>query len=389
MKAALIIYGALETVSGGYLYDRMLVQHLRSRGHDVEIVSLPWRNYAAHLADNLSASWLRRLRSLNVDVIVQDELNHPSLAWVNRRLNAASRPPIVSIVHHLRSSESHPLSVAGFYRWVERHYLASVDGFVYNSKTTQQAVAALAPCAMPGVVAFPAADHLKPGDESSSWLREAIVSRTSSHGPLRVCFVGNVIARKELHTLVDGLRRLLTASWTLDVVGSLTVDAGYAGKVQRTLAMHGLEANVRWHGRLTDEELVQVVSKCHVLAVPSFEGYGIVYLEAMRLGLPVIASTAGAAHEIVNHGVDGFLAPPGDADALADHLSLLQRDRSLLCKMSLAARQRYERQPTWSQSCAQIEEFLAQIVARRAYTSANNDMGKQSNDQLGIDQQRQ
>ncbi|MGH8609631.1 MAG: glycosyltransferase [Gammaproteobacteria bacterium] len=50
---------------------------------------------------------------------------------------------------------------------------------------------------------------------------------------------------------------------------------------------------------------------------------GIAYLEAMRFGLPVIATTAGGAHELVGHGHEGFLVVPGDADALTGHLRLL------------------------------------------------------------------
>ena len=49
MRIGLIIYGSLDTVSGGYLYDRKLVEFLRGEGDTVEIISLPWRHYAAHL----------------------------------------------------------------------------------------------------------------------------------------------------------------------------------------------------------------------------------------------------------------------------------------------------------------------------------------------------
>ena len=81
MHLALVIYGSLDTVSGGYLYDRMLVQHLREQGDEVEIVSLPWRNYAVHLTQNF-APQLRNWRGY--DAILQDELNHPSLFIANR-----------------------------------------------------------------------------------------------------------------------------------------------------------------------------------------------------------------------------------------------------------------------------------------------------------------
>ncbi len=114
MRLALLIYGSLETISGGYLYDRMLVEYLQRQGDQVEIISLPWRNYARHLCDNLARSLFKQLDQLRVDVLLQDELNHPSLFWVNRRLDGAV--PIVSIVHHLRSSELRPSWQNAFYR---------------------------------------------------------------------------------------------------------------------------------------------------------------------------------------------------------------------------------------------------------------------------------
>src|SRR5574341_2677181 len=161
MKLGLVIYGSLDMLSGGYLYDRKLVEHLTRCGDRVEVISLPWRDYARyarHLADNLSRGLWRRLERLDVDVLLEDELNHPSLVWANRRLKRGGAYPIVSIVHHLRSSELRPAWQNRFYRWVERLYLRSADGFVFNSRNTQAAVQALAGAGRPAVVAYPAAD---------------------------------------------------------------------------------------------------------------------------------------------------------------------------------------------------------------------------------------
>jgi hypothetical protein len=98
VRVGLVIYGSLETISGGYLYDRILVEHLRHQGHRVVIFSLPWRTYARHLGDNLSRPLMRQLREASLDVLLQDELNHPSLFWLNRRLRDHVRYPIIGIV---------------------------------------------------------------------------------------------------------------------------------------------------------------------------------------------------------------------------------------------------------------------------------------------------
>ena len=373
MRIGLLIYGSLDTLSGGYLYDRKLVEHLRQAGDSVEIVSLPWRSYPAHLADNFSLRLYRRLRELSVDILLQDELNHPSLALVNRRLRRLRpRYPLISIVHHLRSSEQHPRRLLPLYRAVERCYLRTVDGFIFNSRTTRQAVAELRGeseeergeredlIPLRGVIAYPAADHLPVPDERAA--QQLISARQSDAGPLRILFVGNLIARKGLHHLIDALCRLPQADWRLDVVGDDGVDSAYAAALRRQIGAAGLEDNIRLHGRVSDSELAQQYSAAHLLAVLSYEGFGIVYLEAMAFGLPVLASVDGGGGEIVRPGVSGFLVEPTDADGIAAHLSALAGDRERLAALGRNARQRFDSHPRWADSAAAIRQFLAACV---------------------------
>ncbi len=359
MRVGLIIYGSLNTVSGGYLYDRQLVHYLQDQGDQVDLITLPWRSFCRHLADNLSRQLYRRLRMARLDILLQDELNHPSLFWLNRRLQSTPFP-IVSIVHHLRCSEARPAWQNRFYRWIEQRYLASVDAFVFNSQTTRAAVENLIGVPAHSIVAYPGGDRL-PCDLSP----EHIAARAKQPGPLRILFAGNVIPRKGLHTLIEALARLPERHrWQLDVAGSLAIDPAYTRAIHRQIARSGLDQQIRLHGSLPDAELANRMASSHVLAVPSaYEGFGIVYLEGMRFGLPAIASADGGAREIITHSQDGFLVEPGDSAALARCLDQLDRDRPRLLHMSLAARQRFGRHPTWARSAESTREFL-QILAR-------------------------
>jgi glycosyltransferase involved in cell wall biosynthesis len=371
VRIGLIIYGSLDTVSGGYLYDRMLVEYLRRQGEQVEIISLPWRTYGRHLSHNFSRSLFQRLRQARLDVLLQDELNHPSLVWLNRRLRDRVRYPILSIVHHLRCSEARPAWQNGFYRWIEQRYLASVDGFIFNSQTTRTIVEKLAGTNRMAVVAHPGGDRLHP-----NLTPDQITARVRQPGPLRLLFVGNLISRKGLHTLLAGLARLPRNSWQLDVVGSLEVDSTYVRSIRRQItrqvaearqmAATGLTEQVTLSGSISDADLATRLAQSHLLAVPSsYEGFGIIYLEGMGFGLPAIASTAGAASEIITHGQDGFLAPPNDPATLAQHIHELSRNRERLLQLSLAARQRYARHPTWNDSMGQIWQFLRSWVNQK------------------------
>jgi len=353
MKIGLIIYGSLDTLSGGYLYDRKLVEYLRAQGDAVEIISLPWRNYAAHLTDNLSF----KLPS-NLDILIQDELNHPSLIAAN----AGKHPyPIISLVHHLRCSELRPNWQNTFYRIVEKKYLQSVDGFIFNSETTKSVVLGLMVNEKPSIVAYPPTDRFGDGISENE-----IIERAQSN-ELRILFLGNVIYRKGLHTLLEALSRVgrdNILSYHLDIVGSLVSEPKYAYEMQRDVLTHGLSLRVTFHSSLDSEPLIEKLKQAHVLVVPSsYEGYGIVYLEGMCFGLPAIGTTAGAAGEIITHGENGYLIAPGDAEALARHLNELAENRELLLQMSLNAVKRYQAQPKWEGTAKNIREFLYQMVS--------------------------
>jgi len=362
VRLGLVIYGSLDTRSGGYLYDRKLVDYLRRQGDHVEIVSLPWRSYPRHLGDNFSKALLDRLSRLQVDILLQDELNHPSLFRLNRRLRSRTSSPIISIVHHLRCSEQHPAWLKPFYRAVERAYLHSVDGFIFNSRTTRTVVEQLLGRETAGVVAWPAGNRL---DVRLS--PEEIIRRAHRPGPLQIIFVGNVIPRKGLHTLLAALARLPTESWRLTVVGSLTVAPAYVRQIRRRIAGQGLESQMDFGGSVPDETLAAQLQTAHVLALPSsYEGFGIVYLEGMGAGLPAIATTAGAAGEIITHAETGFLIGPGDTATLANYLHEMHQNRERLAAMSLAAQHRYAAQPTWEQTTQRIREYLCQFQTTTA-----------------------
>jgi glycosyltransferase involved in cell wall biosynthesis len=349
MRVGLVLYGDLDGQSGGFRYDRRLIEELRAAGDTVEVVDLPWRSYPRGLLDNLSPSVRRRLEG-NFDVVLQDELAHPSLLRANRRLST----PIVSVVHHLRADEGGRL--APLYRAVERRYLDTVDAAICNSEATREAAAANG--SLPRertLVAPPAGDRFAP-----SVTDEAIADRASSD-PLDVVFLGNIAPRKGLDTLVGGLARV-DAPWRLTVVGRAT-DASYRSGVDRQVVDAGCADRVRFTGRLSDADLADVLRSGHLLAIPSrHEGFGIAYLEGMAFGLPALATTAGGAADIVTHGENGFLVDPDDTEAVATAVSSVASDRDRLARMGRAARRRFDAHPGWTETAERVRLFLAEVA---------------------------
>ena len=267
MRVGLVVYGDIERdVSGGNLYDLELVRHLRRQSHDVQIFSLPHAGYARHLVDNLTGALTRVLTTAELDVLVEDELAHPSLLRLNRRLRQSSRFPIASVVHHLRSSEDRPEWQNRFYRGIEKRYLRTIDAFIFNSETTRESVELLLGENTRSVVATPGGDRLGPAPGP-----KAILGRALDSGPLRLLFVGNLIRRKGLHDLLAALTHLADLDWTLDVVGNRSVDPAYASAIEEQVRATDVASRVTFHGELTDEELQERYRAGHVLVVPGLQ----------------------------------------------------------------------------------------------------------------------
>jgi glycosyltransferase involved in cell wall biosynthesis len=343
VRVAFVVYGPLDERSGGFLYDRRVADRLRARGDTVVRVSLPETGPRRALAHTLRPA-VRRLARLDADAVLVDELCHPSLAFVD--LPA----PAVAVVHHLRSSEPGPPLARRLDRALERRFLARCDAYVLNGEATRDTVAALVDPA-PSVVARPGADRLRdPADPVPDRPRD---------GPLRVVTVGTVRPRKGNATLLSGLARV-DAPWRLDVVGA-EPDPGHAAALRARAAALGVDARVRFHGRVSDDALRDRLRDADLFAMPStYEGYGIAYLEAMAAGLPVVATTAGGPPAFVT-GETGALVDPGDAAAVARAVARYANDRDALRRAGEAALATARAHPTWAETGDRVRAFLRSL----------------------------
>jgi starch synthase len=155
-------------------------------------------------------------------------------------------------------------------------------------------------------------------------------SSPSSGRKLRVIFIGMLSQRKGVRYLLEAIEQLGSAV-ELTLIGRRVSDCH---PLDSALKVH------RWIPSLSHAQVLQELQQHDVMAFPSiFEGFGLVVLEAMACGVPVIATPNGAAPDIIHDGEDGFIVPIRDSRALAEKLELLSRDRHLLASMSEAAQQ--------------------------------------------------
>ena len=124
---------------------------------------------------------------------------------------------------------------------------------------------------------------------------------------------------------------------------------------------------VRFVGRVRDEELLQWYAAADVFVLPSSsEAQGIVALEAMACGLPVVASAVGGLLGTLEDGRTGYLVPSGEVEPLADRIAALLEDEPLRTSMGAAARERVVREFSWSRAVADTLQVYGEVLACRA-----------------------
>jgi glycogen(starch) synthase len=167
---------------------------------------------------------------------------------------------------------------------------------------------------------------------------EDVPNRHEPRDEFALLFVGRCYPRqKGLEHLISALGLLLSkCKIHLTIVGE---DWGGAGTLQALARALGVEKHVTFTGALPRNEVINAYASADAFVLPSlFEPFGIVLLEAMAAGLPVVASRVGGIPEVVSDGKTGLLVQPGDSRSLANALENLISDSALRRRLGAAGR---------------------------------------------------
>ncbi len=338
--------GLRDHRTGGYDFNMKVADALDARGHVVDRVhhnAIPKRLQGKRAA----GSWevLRRVVKFNPDVIIVSR----SYAFMIplRLLLCIWKVPVLYLVHHLEWMDRAGRA-GGWRRSVVKWLIRRGDLIWCNSHATRKGLSEMG-------IKPEKLRVIPPGFEPFEVTRTA---REPGHRPMLLC-VGALTERKGQETILKACSLLGRKDFRLVLAGSAEEEPEYAARVVGMASSESLSGVVSIRGYLGRTELCKLLEEADILvhAAP-WEAFGMAIAEAMRAGLPVIASMGGAVTELVNSGVEGLLYEPGDAVSLSGHMASLLDDEQMRLRLGSAARKRAESFYTWEKTC---EEFAGLV----------------------------
>lgn len=347
VQVAFAIPGDITLPTGGYAYDRRVLELLPALGIDVRHLVLP-SAYPQPTAGDLRATQ-RVLAGQSVDtVLLIDGLAYGAMP---DGLLRGIGQPIVALVHHPLCLEA---GLSGQrqteLRTLETAALALARHVVVTSPATAKTLAA--DFAVP-VAKITVAE---PGTDAAA--------RANGTGkPLQLLGVGSIVPRKAFDLLVRALVPHASLDWRLRIVGATDRSAEALGALRAAIAASGLQDRITLTGSADQKRLDAYYASADIFVMPSFyEGYGMVLGEAMARGLPIICTTGGAAAETAPDSA-ALKVPPGDVDALSAAIGCLLRGTSLRSDMADASWAAGQRLPRWEQTARIIADVIRRVAA--------------------------
>jgi glycosyltransferase involved in cell wall biosynthesis len=340
------IPGDLSTPTGGYRYDRRVMEELQSLGWKMRHLALPG-DFPAPSEASLRETE-RFLATTSKDaVILFDGLALGALS--SEILDRVPRRYVALVHHPLALETGISAERAKTLATSEREALKRVRHVVVTSKPTAELLAADFGVARERITVA------EPGTESAP--------RARGDKKTRLLGVGSITPRKGFDTLVAALAQISDLDWECRIAGSLDRDLKASETLRRQIAQAKLESRIHLLGSLGDEDLADEYDRAALFVLPShFEGYGMAFTEAIARGLPVVAGEGGAVTTTVPAEA-GMFVKPGDAKALAEKLRWLLTNPAELKKRADASWKHAARLPRWQDTAKRVAGVLQRVTA--------------------------
>ena len=376
------------------------IRRLHATGVDVEVLAPAYRGHGSHTVDGVRvhrfryapARWERLTHEQTAPDRVREQPAYLALApgylaagtLAAVRLACSGRFDVVHVLWPLphglfgvaaRWVSGVPLVCTFFgveLRWLAarsrtmrvalRALVARSDAVTAIAGSTARELAALVPGVRAEVIPFGAAVPT-PATSPDEWSR---APNRDHAGAFALLFVGRLVERKGVHTLLAALATPTGAAGTRPVHLEVVGDGPERARLEALASRLGVAERVRFHGVVPADVLARHYTAADAFVLPAVvdakgdtEGLGVVLVEALAHGVPVIASATGGIPDVVRDGVTGLLVPPGDVPALARAIGQLAGDPARAGRLAAEGRRQVEDGFGWPGIVARLEAVYA------------------------------
>ena len=336
------------------------------RSHELPGVSdrmaaagVPYRSFGLSPRNPLAVvDLLRSLRHNRPDVL-HLHLEYSTLIGVLAALSLpAPRPLLVASV------ANDPYRQGRFHQWAGRRLASSIDLHVTHSRGIRDSVLTAYAGRPRRVEIVSLGIDLRRFDRGLA-TADRVADYRRDAGRV-VGAIGRLVPQKAMHVLVDATPALLQADPATRVL--IVGDGPLRADLEARAARLGVAHAVRFAGY--QEDVVSAYAAMDVFVLPSRdEGFGLVFLEAMAMGVPVVGTRVIGSEDAVDDGVTGLLVPYANAAALATAVRSILESPELAGRLREAAADRVRRVYSREQCAAQVEGLYRELLDGRANSS--------------------
>lgn len=353
-------------IGGAQIHVRDLAAAMRARGHaptvltsgtgsfidelrDQEIPVIVLRHLVTPIQPIRDLRAMLELRTVLADLRPDLVTTHSSKAGILGRLAARCvGVPALFTVHGWAFTPGIPPVQAALYRRVERLVGPLASRIITVSEFDRQLALQARIAPEDRVVTV----HNGMPDVSPA------LRANPAREPVRLVMVARFGPQKDHRTLLGALAGLRDQAWELDLIG----EGPLMAETESLATSLGLAGRVHFLGQRMDVDRILAAAQASLL-ITNWEGFPLSILEAMRAGLPVVASAVGGVGESVRDGETGYLVPRGDVASLRDRIGRLLKDPALRRRLGINGRARYERRFTLDHSVSRTFAVYLDVLA--------------------------
>lgn len=341
-EAVFAIPGDLKATTGGYAYDRQVIELLPAFGVPVSVLPLPG-SFPSPTRDDLEETRRIIAKRSSDSVLIVDGLAYGAFP---ESILAEIKGRVIGLVHHplfLETGPPHARKVE--LKDSEEKALKRANHVIVTSRATKRILTEN--MGLPSekiTVAEPGTDPAQ--------------RATGTGAPLQILSVGAALPRKGYDLLVEALAPLKDIDWRLTIAGALDRHPQAVEAVQSAIRAHGLDDRVTLAGRVVPATLERFYESADLFVSASlFEGYGMVLAEAMARGLPIVLAAGGAAADTAGEAA-ALHVEAGNVAELTAALRRALTDKKLRDRLADAAWEAGRTLPTWHETARRIAAVI-------------------------------